>query len=132
MIESMEEVQGAGEEEDGAGKDCVLQFTAPLTLQLETSLPGCDRQLVVNKDLLLRMEERERWLGQPQQAEKPICPMLPQLPSILGAAHMQLCPCHICYGAIMSYLLCLQASCTHVSTCYHIGLGAQNTEQDQT
>lgn len=32
VMESIEEAQGAGEEEDGAGKDCVLQFTAPLTL----------------------------------------------------------------------------------------------------
>lgn len=31
VMESMEEGQGAGEEEDGAGEGCVLQLTASLT-----------------------------------------------------------------------------------------------------
>lgn len=76
------------------------------------------------------MEDRERWLGQPQQAEKPICPMLPQLPSILGAAHMQLCPSHLLWGNNVIFVM-PASILTHVSTCYHIGPGAQNAEQDQ-
>lgn len=43
--------------------------------------------------------DRERQIGQPWQAENPNHPMLPQLPSVPGAAHIQLCPC---YGAVPS------------------------------